>query len=184
MTLFGLWHGAKATFILWGIYEGALLVTHRMVQQFRRNRSVNLPVPLDGALSWPVTFLAVSLGWIFFRSRDLGQPMNMLGSTLSPGSYLHPMLPASYFFLFSAVLIAYIAHKTILAPALVRLKEAATPGGESAAGRVRAYGTVRDRCFVNPSDLHLVSFNPAQRQRKRDSIRVCTILSSLSLKAS
>ena len=30
-------------------------------------------------------------------------------------------------FLVSAVFIAYIAHKTILAPALIRLKEAATP---------------------------------------------------------
>jgi alginate O-acetyltransferase complex protein AlgI len=137
MTLFGLWHGAKATFILWGVYEGALLVIHRMVQQFRRNRSVNLPVPLDGALSWLVTFLAVSLGWIFFRSRDLGQAMNMLGSTLSPGSYLHPVLPASYFFLVSAVFIAYIAHKTILAPTLARLKEATTP---AASQRLAEFG--------------------------------------------
>jgi hypothetical protein len=53
--------------------------------------------------------------------------MNMLGSTLSPGSYLHPVLPASYFFLVSAIFIAYIAHKTILAPSLARLKEAMTP---------------------------------------------------------
>jgi hypothetical protein len=108
-----------------------------MVQQFRRNRSVNLPVPLDGALSWLVTFLAVSLGWIFFRSRDLGQAMNMLGSTLSPGSYLHPVLPASYFFLVSAVFIAYIAHKTILAPTLARLKEAMTP---AASQRLAEFG--------------------------------------------
>jgi hypothetical protein len=37
------------------------------------------------------------------------------------------MLPASYFFLVSVVFIAYIAYKTILAPTLVRLKQAATP---------------------------------------------------------
>ena len=137
MTLFGLWHGAKATFVLWGVYEGGLLVIHRMVQQFRRNRSVNLPVPLDGALSWLVTFLAVSLGWIFFRSRDLGQALNMLGSILSPGSYRHPVLPASYFFLVSAVFIAYIVYKTILAPTLARLKEAMTP---AASERLAEFG--------------------------------------------
>ena len=27
MTLFGLWHGATATFIVWGLYHGLLLVT-------------------------------------------------------------------------------------------------------------------------------------------------------------
>jgi hypothetical protein len=122
---------------LWGVYQGVVLVIHRMVQQFRRNRSINLPVPLDGALSWPVTFLAVSLGWIFFRSRDLTQAMNMLGSTLSPGSYLHPVLPASYFFLVGAILITYIAHKTILAPTLARLKEAMTP---AASQRLAEFG--------------------------------------------
>ena len=57
-------------------------------------------------------------------------------------------------------------------------KRSNDPRGQSAAGRVRYYGTIRDRCFLNPSDLRLVSFNPAQRQRKRDSIRVCAVLRS------
>src|SRR5438874_5893041 len=46
---------------------------------------------------------------------------------------------------------------------------------------VRCYGTIRDRCFINPSDLRRVSFNSAQRQRKRNSIRVCAVLRSASV---
>ena len=63
--------------------------------------------------------------------------MNMLGSTLSPGSYLHPVLPACYFFLVSAIFVVYLAHKTVLAPTLTRLKEAMTP---AASQRLAEFG--------------------------------------------
>src|SRR5437870_6123542 len=43
MVLGGLWHGANYTFLLWGSYQGALLVTHRLWSERRRFREVTLP---------------------------------------------------------------------------------------------------------------------------------------------
>ena len=34
MALGGLWHGAAWTFVLWGVYQGVVLVVARVVQQW------------------------------------------------------------------------------------------------------------------------------------------------------
>lgn len=63
MALCGAWHGARWTFVVWGIYHGGLLVVHRL---WRRWSRVRLPVPL----AWLMTLFAVMAGWVFFRSPD------------------------------------------------------------------------------------------------------------------
>jgi alginate O-acetyltransferase complex protein AlgI len=109
MALFGLWHGAKATFILWGIYHGLLLVIHRIVQQIKRPiRLTSSPVLSGGA-----TFCLVSLGWIFFRANDLDEALAMFGSVLSPDQYGHLSLPPSLYMLIAAVIGGYFAYELI-----------------------------------------------------------------------
>ena len=63
MFLGGLWHGAQWTFVVWGLFHGALLGLHA---GFRRVSSVAI-----GRL-WAVglTFAAVHLGWVLFRAPD------------------------------------------------------------------------------------------------------------------
>jgi hypothetical protein len=59
MGLGGLWHGASLNFVVWGLYQGALLVgTHRLGRLGRR-------VPHVVAVL--ATFGAVTVGWVFFR---------------------------------------------------------------------------------------------------------------------
>src|SRR4029453_3818974 len=89
MTLFGLWHAAKWTFILWGFYHGLLLVLHRLGQQMKRQFSITMPSYLGVVLAWGSTFLLVSLGWIFFRATDLNEALSMFGSFFSPTHYVH-----------------------------------------------------------------------------------------------
>ncbi len=62
MVLGGLWHGANWTFAAWGAWHGALLVLHQSWPTWDRAVS----------LFWQrnVTFLLVTLGWVFFRSPD------------------------------------------------------------------------------------------------------------------
>ena len=36
MILGGLWHGAAWTFVLWGVYQGVLLVMHRLADPLLR----------------------------------------------------------------------------------------------------------------------------------------------------
>jgi alginate O-acetyltransferase complex protein AlgI len=59
-VLCGLWHGAAYTFLVWGIYHGALLVIEKI------NRS-SLHISV-GPLNWPLTLLLVVIGWVFFRA--------------------------------------------------------------------------------------------------------------------
>ena len=59
MGLGGLWHGASLNFVVWGLYQGLLLLaTHHL-------RKLRFPVP--PALAVAVTFIVVMFGWVFFR---------------------------------------------------------------------------------------------------------------------
>jgi alginate O-acetyltransferase complex protein AlgI len=59
MGLGGLWHGASLNFLVWGLYQGILLVgTHHVGRQARR---------LPHVVAVLVTFAAVTVGWVFFR---------------------------------------------------------------------------------------------------------------------
>ncbi len=60
MGLGGLWHGASWTFVVWGLYHGALLAVYHQL------RSTFDAAPI--ALRRGVTFLAATLGWVFFRA--------------------------------------------------------------------------------------------------------------------
>lgn len=65
--LVGFWHGAAWPFVLWGVYNGLLLVGERLTGVS------TLP---DGKLAIPrraATFLLAVLGWVLFRSLDLSQ---------------------------------------------------------------------------------------------------------------
>ncbi len=71
MVLGGLWHGANWTFILWGAWHGFLLSVERMVGA--KARATVWPV----GLGWPVTLLAVVLGWVMFRAPTVGDAFTM-----------------------------------------------------------------------------------------------------------
>ena len=71
MLLGGLWHGAAWTFVAWGAWHGLLLAVHQVWQRHRR--------PLPSGVAVGLTFLAVTLGWVFFRACDLSTALTMLG---------------------------------------------------------------------------------------------------------
>ncbi len=72
MFLGGLWHGAAWTYVAWGLYHGWLLVV------FHTWKRHNLALPKLAGCA--VTFLAVSAGWVFFRSPDFGFAVTWLQS--------------------------------------------------------------------------------------------------------
>jgi len=69
MFLGGLWHGAGWTFVLWGVFHGMLLVSQTLFAK----SGVRLPKFASVAL----TFVAVVLGWVLFRSTDLGMSSSL-----------------------------------------------------------------------------------------------------------
>src|SRR5215831_7644433 len=109
MTLFGLWHAAKATFILWGVYHGLLLVTQRLGQRIKRRQAITWPASVGALLAWTGTFCFISLGWIFFRAHDLNQALAMFQTAFVPSRYRHFALPTSFYILVPVVAIGYFS---------------------------------------------------------------------------
>ncbi len=70
MGLCGLWHGASWNFLLWGLWHGVgiailqlwLAYKRRHKQRFRFTRSLGYSIFSTG-----LTFVYVTLGWLFFR---------------------------------------------------------------------------------------------------------------------
>src|SRR5208283_3607139 len=60
MVLFGLWHKASVLFLLWGCYNGVLLVLHRQVQQLQRRFDWTPPAGLWTPISWITTMSVIS----------------------------------------------------------------------------------------------------------------------------
>ena len=109
MVIFGFWHDAKATLILWGLYNGLLLVGHRVGQRLCQRVPYRFPNPLGAVLSWGATFLLICLGFIFFRANDLGQALNLLQSVVTPSSYglAQSTLPLDYYLLVVLMVLGY-----------------------------------------------------------------------------
>jgi alginate O-acetyltransferase complex protein AlgI len=107
MTVFGLWHGAKWTFIIFGFYHGLLLVMHRLGQRTKQRLPIRLPHYLGMFLAWGTTFLLVSLGFILFRANDLTEALSMFRAVFSPDAYRHFAMPRSFYIVTCAVTIGY-----------------------------------------------------------------------------
>jgi alginate O-acetyltransferase complex protein AlgI len=113
MVIVGLWHEAKATFIAWGAYHGALLVGHRIGQQAKRSLQYRPPGRTGVGLSWAATFCLVSLGWIFFRAQTMRQALSMFRAVLMPSSYTEMSLPLTYYAVTVAVILCWAScHMT------------------------------------------------------------------------
>jgi len=86
MVLGGLWHGAAWTFVLWGVYQGSLLVLHRIVapsiEGVARSWSVRTRT-VARVLGIAIVFQLVCVGWLIFRAESIGQIGAMLSSLAS-----------------------------------------------------------------------------------------------------
>jgi alginate O-acetyltransferase complex protein AlgI len=76
MLLGGLWHGANWTFVVWGGLHGVyLLINHGWQSVCPRSNS---PMLLGKFFAGVLTFLAVVVGWVFFRAEDFRTATDIL----------------------------------------------------------------------------------------------------------
>lgn len=73
----GLWHGAGYTFLLWGLMHGIAMVLDRMFQK----RYERLPK----GIRWVLTFVFVTIAWVFFRADCIADAIAMLNQVLAGG---------------------------------------------------------------------------------------------------
>jgi len=80
MLLGGMWHGASWIFILWGAYQGAFLLSHRLMKPLLNGISIirMIPYSLRHLIKMVFVFQLVCIGWIIFRAQSVDQVVDML----------------------------------------------------------------------------------------------------------
>ena len=78
-VLCGFWHGASWNFLAWGIFHGLFLVIERVGG--RRWLGA-----WPAVLQHSYTLVAVSIGWVFFRSETLSEALTYCGALVGSGS--------------------------------------------------------------------------------------------------
>lgn len=68
LLISGLWHGAAWHFVFWGFYHGILLSLYRSYKQFVEHLLPCFNNKLSYLGSIGLTFVLVSLGWVFFAA--------------------------------------------------------------------------------------------------------------------
>jgi D-alanyl-lipoteichoic acid acyltransferase DltB (MBOAT superfamily) len=92
MIIGGLWHGAAWTFVLWGLYQGLLLVGHRMLEPWLDRIQPSDPVDQAcwKAVRVIATFHMICFGWLIFRAGSVTQILAMVDAIVS-----RPAIPAA-----------------------------------------------------------------------------------------
>jgi D-alanyl-lipoteichoic acid acyltransferase DltB (MBOAT superfamily) len=81
MLLGGLWHGAGWTFILWGLLHGMYLIINHSWQTFVNVKPHRLSF-LSSAFGRLLTFLAIIIAWVVFRSENIPTAINIISHML------------------------------------------------------------------------------------------------------
>ncbi len=84
MLLGGLWHGANWTFIIWGGLHGLYLIINHTWRHFKTKLTILrfIPDKLAKLTAWLITFIAVVVSWVFFRSTDVDTAIRILESMM------------------------------------------------------------------------------------------------------
>lgn len=77
MLIGGLWHGAAWKFIFWGAMHGVGLAMHKFCKPWLSRIPDNWVVSF---FSWLITFVYVSLLWVFFRAADFEQSVLIISN--------------------------------------------------------------------------------------------------------
>ena len=79
----GLWHGANWTYIIWGALHGFYMVFADLTTKIRStiNKAIGLSRIkwLDQCIQKLITFLLVTIAWIFFRANTVHDAVYMIG---------------------------------------------------------------------------------------------------------
>lgn len=90
MVLGGLWHGAGWTFVIWGALHGLyLVINHAWRELVARRFGWDQGRGYRGA-AWLVTFLAVVVGWVFFRAQDVTTATGLLCAMTGANGFILP----------------------------------------------------------------------------------------------
>ena len=85
MSLGGLWHGANWTFVIWGVFHGFLISLNHLFRAWEKLNFSNFKIPRffgNRILGWFLTFILISISWVFFRAENLTEAFQIIASML------------------------------------------------------------------------------------------------------
>ncbi len=82
MLIGGLWHGASWTFVVWGGLHGIFLCAERFLKGLAGHWAL-WKQGWTRLVFGAVTYLGVSIAWVFFRSRSFPQALDMIRAMVS-----------------------------------------------------------------------------------------------------
>jgi alginate O-acetyltransferase complex protein AlgI len=93
MALGGLWHGADWHFLVWGVYQGVLLILHKEYVKVMQKLGLHEKLIASKAYhiaSVVVTFHIVCVGWVIFRADTMKIAGDMIYKLITvPAELLH-----------------------------------------------------------------------------------------------
>jgi hypothetical protein len=112
MVLGGVWHGASWTFVLWGAYQGTLLMLHRACAPWLDRIR---PESALGRAAWRglrcfVFFQLCTYGWLIFRAESLSQIADLTLRLLGP---MEPGLASVWLLPLAALTLPLIAMQIV-----------------------------------------------------------------------
>lgn len=80
MLLIGMWHGAAWTFLIFGLLHGSYLIGETLLQRTRLRRFALWRNAFGRALLWLATMLLCLVAFVFYRSANVEQSLNILAA--------------------------------------------------------------------------------------------------------
>lgn len=82
MLIGGLWHGASWMYVIWGAWNGILLVIHKILKKYFHLKADTTPEWWRVGLNVFITFNLIALGFMFFRADSMEKVGDMTHAIL------------------------------------------------------------------------------------------------------
>lgn len=117
MTISGIWHGAAWTFVIWGMFHGALLIGHKFYNMLKDRLGLTKlnSSKIYHIFAVIVFFHLTCVGWVFFRVSGLSNSLSLLKRMFSPEAFHVPQELRGYLLfvvlLFALHLLEFLVFK-------------------------------------------------------------------------
>ena len=113
-AIMGLWHGARWTFVLWGLYHAVWVLAGRWLAPV----TDRLPGLIRRGLAWPTSLAVAMLGWLPFRMESVPDTLLAFQTLLTPSAYGRLGLRENTYLvaalLMVAMVLCYLAHTRLI----------------------------------------------------------------------
>jgi alginate O-acetyltransferase complex protein AlgI len=103
--IIGIWHGAKWTFVFFGIIQGIIISIELLSSKWRKNYYKRIPAFILKPFSIIFTFLLISFSLILFRADNMEQAISFITGFNNKGSFFTGSIPILIYSIFGIFII-------------------------------------------------------------------------------